>query len=68
MTEFIQESTSETYNQAPSEALNQDLKQDLEKAAGKTTGKALLEIQDLKVYFPIREKKQYFWEKPHCGG
>ena len=65
MTEFIQASTSETYNQAPSEALNQDLKQDLEKAAGKTTGKALLEIQDLKVYFPIREKKQYFWEKPH---
>ncbi|MHC5226622.1 murein tripeptide/oligopeptide ABC transporter ATP binding protein OppF [Ignatzschineria sp. LJL83] len=28
-------------------------------------GKALLEIQNLKVYFPIREKKQYFWEKPH---
>lgn len=61
MTEFIQASTSETHNQALRETVNQDLKQDHER----NTGKTLLEIQDLKVYFPIREKKQYFWEKPH---
>lgn len=27
--------------------------------------KAILDVQGLKVHFPIREKDQYFWEKPH---
>ncbi len=27
--------------------------------------KAILEVEGLKVYFPIREKGQYFWDKPH---
>lgn len=27
--------------------------------------KVILEAKDLKVYFPVREKGQYFWEKPN---
>lgn len=27
--------------------------------------KAILEVEDLKVYFPVREKGQFFWDKPH---
>lgn len=27
--------------------------------------KAILDVKGLKVHFPIREKGQYFWEKPH---
>lgn len=26
--------------------------------------KVILDVEDLQVYFPIREKGQYFWEKP----
>lgn len=27
--------------------------------------KAILAVKDLKVYFPVREKGQFFWDKPH---
>ena len=27
--------------------------------------KAILEVENLKVYFPVREKGQFFWDKPH---
>lgn len=30
-----------------------------------TGQKTILEVEGLKVHFPIREKDQYFWEKPH---
>lgn len=31
----------------------------------KMNRKPLLEVESLKVYFPVREKDQYFWEKPN---
>ena len=27
--------------------------------------KVILEVENLKVYFPVREKGQFFWDKPH---